>query len=194
LGLTEDDVGMVTEGGGGLHAQGTRWWICPNCKSNIDFLIWVRGKEDGNEWPKLLVRGEVECPNCGTYGEVFGKNAMNEPHPKLSTFKAKRIHNPYPWATRYIRIGKSIVEKNGLFPSDPDFDPHEPHWPRDMAACVVGAAIIIASSIKKGAMTAAGFTDDKPHDKRRRRFSNKVGRGKRESNGNRRKPGEERSW
>lgn len=148
MGLTEDDVGTVMEGAGGLHAQGGRWKICPSCKSNIDMLTWVRG-QDGSEWPKLLSRGEIECPNCGAYGESFGNNAMNEPHAKLKTFVAKQVHNPFhPWATHYIRIGKAIVEANSLFPSDPQFDPNEPHWPRDLAACIVGAALIVASSFK----------------------------------------------
>jgi hypothetical protein len=186
LGLTEDDIGMVTEGAGGLHAQGTRWWICPNCKSNIDFLVWIRGRQDTTEWPKLLVRGEVECPNCGTYGESFGKNAMNEPHPKLSTFKAKRIHNPYPWATRYVRLGKSIVEKNNLFPADPDFDPNEPHWPRDLGSCIVGAAIIIASTIQK-----QGKSRFDKSDHGSRKFSNRSkGSSRRpEPNGNKKSRG-----
>lgn len=149
LGLTDDDIGNIVEGAGGLHAQGGRWKICPTCKSNIDLLVWVPGQETGEEWPKLLARGEVECPNCGAYGETMGDNAMNEPHPKLKTFQARPIHNPYPWADRYVKLGKSIVERNGLFPADPQFDPNEPHWPRDLAACIVGAAIIVASTIKR---------------------------------------------
>ena len=148
MGLSEDDVGSVMEGAGGLHAQGGRWKICPRCKSNIDMLTWVRG-QDGSEWPKLLARGEIECPNRGAYGESFGSNAMNEPHAKLKTFIAKQVHNPFhPWAAHYIRIGKAIVEENCLFPSDPRFDANEQHWPRDLAACIVGAALIIASSFK----------------------------------------------
>lgn len=149
LGLSEDDIGNIVEGAGGLHAQGGRWKICPGCKSNVDMLTVTKGKQDNVEWPALLSRAEVECPNCGSYGEIFGDNAMHEPHVKLKTYKAQPIHNPYPWITRYIRLGKAVVEKNGLFPSDPQFDPNEPHWPRDLAACIIGGAIIIASAIKK---------------------------------------------
>ena len=151
LGLTEDDIGMVVEGSGGLHAQGGRWKICPSCKANIDLLTWVEGQQDGERWPRLLSRGEIECPNCGTYGEIMGDNAMNEPHPKLRTFNARPIHNPYPWSERYVRLGKSIIERCGLFPSDVRLDPNEPHWPRDLGACIVAGALIVASTIKKSA-------------------------------------------
>ena len=149
MGLSEDDVGNVVEAGGGLSAEGGRWKICPRCKSNIDMLAWITTKETGEQWPKLLARGEVECPNCNTFGEVMGDNPMNEPHPKLKTFNAREIHNPFPWANHYVRISKAMIESNAMFPSDRKFDPDEPHWPRDLGACIIGAALIISSTIKK---------------------------------------------
>lgn len=149
MGLEEGDIDMVVEGSGGLHAMGGRWRICPRCKANIDMLIWVEGKEDGKEWPQILQPGEIECPNCGAYGETFGLNPMHEPHPKLTTLKAQHVHNPFPWASKYIKIGKTLIEQNGLFPSDPTFDSTEPHWPRDLAACIVGAALMLVSTFKR---------------------------------------------
>ncbi len=148
LDLTAEDIDKVVEGTGGLHAHGGRWKICPGCKSNIDMLTWVEGK-DGQKWPRLLTRAEIECPNCGAYGETMGDSAENAPHPKLKTYPAQPVHNPYPWASRYVKLGKAIVEANGLFPADPQFDPNEPHWPRDLGACLIGAAIIIASTIQR---------------------------------------------
>lgn len=149
MGLDEDDIGSVVEGGGGLHGMTGRWRICPRCKANIDMLTWVEGKEDGMQWPQILQTGEVECPNCGAYGESFGLNPMHEPHEKLKTFQAQRVHNPLPWASKYLKIGKSLVEQNNLFPADPMFDEDEPHWPRDLGACIVGAALMLVSTIKR---------------------------------------------
>ena len=156
MGLEEGDIDMVVEGGGGLHSEGGRWKICPSCKANIDMLTWVKGEIDGQEWPRLLARAEIECPNCGAYGETFGESATNEPHPKLKTYNAREVHNPFPWAARYIKVGKAIVEKNGLFPADPKFDPNEPYWPRDLAACIIGAALVVSSTIKRVGDTIAG--------------------------------------
>lgn len=149
MGLEEDDIGVVVEGAGGVHALGGRWRICPRCKSNIDMLTWVEGKEDGQQWPQIMQPGEIECPNCGAYGETFGLNPMHEPHPKLKTYSAQRVHNPMPWSSKYIKIGKMLIEENGLFPSDPTFDANEPHWPRDLAACIVGSALMLVSTIKR---------------------------------------------
>jgi hypothetical protein len=191
LGLSEDDIGTVTEAAGGLHAEGGRWKICPHCKSNIDMLSWVKGKESDEEWPRLMARAEVECPNCGAFGETFGSNAMNEPHPKLKTFQGRPIHNPFPWADKYLRLAKGIIEKNNLFPADPEFDPDEPHWPRDVGACIVGAALIVASTIKKHGEKPQmmpqmmGRSAGAP---RGRKWSNKGG--KRPPNGNRRSENE----
>ena len=171
MGLTEDDIGNVVEAGGGLNAEGGRWKICPRCKSNLDLLSWAT-TQDGEKWPKLLGRAEVECPNCGTFGELCGDNPMNEPHEKLKTFKAKAIHNPFPWANHYLRIGKSLIESNALFPSDRRFDPDEPHWPRDMGACVIAAALMVCSSIKK-----KGEHNTRGEDKKRK-WTNKSGKDK----------------
>jgi len=149
MGLSEDDIGSVVEGGAGLHDNAWRWRLCPVCKSNIDMMITVEGEQDGVSWPRILPTGTVECPNCGTNGSRFGKLAENQPHPKLKTYQARAMHNPYPWVTKYVALGSAVIEELGLFPSDPSFDANEPHWPRDLGACLVGAAIVVASTIKK---------------------------------------------
>lgn len=148
-GLTEDDIGMVVEGAPGLHAEGGRWRICPSCKANIDMMTVVKGALDGIEWPRILPTGSIECPNCGCYGEKFGLNAMNEPHPKLKTYKAKVIERRYPWAMNLVREGVTLVEDLGLFPSDPMFNASEPHWPRDLAACILGGAMMLVSAMQQ---------------------------------------------
>lgn len=149
MGLDEGDIGMVTEGGAGLHDSAWRWRLCPVCKSNIDMMTFVEGEQDQNKWPRILPTGMVECPNCGCSGNRFGKLAENQPHEKLATYEARQIHNPYPWVAKYVSIGASVVEELGLFPADPALDADEPHWPRDLAAAIIGAAIVVSSTIKK---------------------------------------------
>jgi hypothetical protein len=150
MGLTEDDVALVVEGAGGITMEGHRWRLCPRCKSNIDMMVEVAGK-DGIAWPKILPKGCVECPNCGCYGEQFGRLAEPKPHPKLRTFKAKPVTVMMPGLERYVQHAKSVIEDLGLFPTDPHLDNQEPHWPRDLAAVILAGAMLV----REGSIDAA---------------------------------------
>lgn len=148
-GLTVDDVASVVEGAPGINAEGGRWRICPGCKANIDMMTIVKGRLDGVEWPRILPTGAVECPNCGCYGERFGLNAMNEAHPKLPTYQAQAVSRQFPWAAKHVREALSLIEDLGLFPSDPMFNASEPHWPRDLGACILGGAMMLVATIQR---------------------------------------------
>ncbi|HEC61341.1 MAG TPA: hypothetical protein ENI27_03705 [bacterium] len=148
-GITDD---TILTAGTDEHEEARRWWQCIQCKAYIDVRIARKGDmADGPEFFVFADLDSVECPHCHCFGGRFDSvEPPDNPHfdERLPKYEAKPFKNIYEWATKWLRVSKSMISQCGFFPPDPPQKENEPQWPRDLAAVILASTIIELEGLK----------------------------------------------
>lgn len=154
--------------GAGTDAYGeeNHIWQCPICKSYIDTMRCIEGRLTGKNHFVIFDTSLVQCPECFCRGDRFDSVEGEHRDPRHRILKARVLHNPFAWASKYLSIARAMVAEHGMFKSDPQFDPEEPKWPADMAAVILGSAMMLGSIMKYLVRQGPG-PEDGPEAERR---------------------------
>ncbi len=141
-GIDDDDI---LTGSSDEWEEARQWWQCRQCKAYINVRVKCHGKiEGGPDFFMFVDVDSTECPHCSCPGGKF--DTVEPPDnpffdKKLPKYDAKVLENSYAWATKWLRLAKSMISDSGFFPPDVHGE-KEPQWPKDLAAVILASEIV----------------------------------------------------